>query len=492
MYVLIKHSPLAWRFATRLPNKRRYSLHEAETAIKENQAYCLQNHVTVILDLGIYDQGQGDLLFRDEVELGTEAGYLGNLVAIVQHTFKEVLTSTSKADADAFVAKLSQAMEAERKPEPPQTAAPQGLDHSSTERLEAGTGIEKGTMAAEKPALQADHKPQEEEPAPEAEPRPEPKPMPEPEREPKPDPKPGPMPAPMPEPGPGPDPEPEPEQEPEPEPTPMSQPLPESEADPQPGPKLEPAIEESQVSPPVEALREARREKAPRHWRLKVEFNRSALIKAAVGLLLALLVGFGGYRLFYTPQAAAPPSYQKLIKAEKYVQAGKDYPSKRAAIESLLVSEGSDEGLEKYTRKYPSDNGTFDLAYAQERYLAVIKASQDATMTRVRKSKLAVAYLKTKQYDQAAVINKDLNDKDLEGLIALGYIQTGQFDQAKQVNEQLKNKTIDQAIQTGETYAAAVKHYEAIAKDKTKSPAERAQAKTSAASFKHQLETLGE
>lgn len=488
MYVLIKHKPLAWQFYKRLRRSRRYSLQDAEAVIRDNEEYCKQHHLKTELDVGIYEEGTDELLYRDEIELGRDHEYVRNLVTIVQNTFQNVLTNASEDDTRRFMARVQAEFDGEKHPQPvPDTQTP---SQSRVQQMPAIPNSKPvndvpATLSTENQALNQQEAPATERPVDQEEPavavsRPSSEAPVAPERGPK--------------------------------------PIPTSSADPKPVPVKQTAAQ-AQAAPISQAARQASREtaaekpvpqtavesesnavpyivdsrvKSRSRERRKWSVSRRTLITVVVGLIVALAVGLGGYRLFYSAQAAPPPTYQQLIKAEKYVQAGKDYPDKRSEIEALLVNDGEDEALAQYTRKFPSANGKFDVAYAQKRYAAVVKASQSASMTKVRKSKLAVAYLKTKQYDQAAVLNKDLNDPDLEGLIALGYIQTGQFDQAKAINQQLKNKTIDQAIKTGETYQAAVKHYQGIANDKTKSAAERSQAKTSAASFQHQLETLGE
>lgn len=419
MYVLLKRSRFAWPFFSKFSKVRRYSLHEAEKTIRETNHACLDNHKKLVVEISIHNESDDELLFRDVIELGTGEAYLGNLLALVQHTFREVLDNVSSEDAQRFIVSLQSALVAE--------AAPVLLtDKESTEAAtDEAPGQDQSSSSEPNPSASHDAK--------------EP-----------------------------PDPQPEP-----------------STVRPQPAPTRE----SMQNRRTVEKKRQPTRQ-APDLGALFSKYKRALIVFGAAVLLVVGAVG--SYRFFFSPKAAPQPSYQTLVRNEKYLQAGQAYPEKRAAIEAVLVTDGTTSDLAKFQSKYPSANGKFDLAYARKKYQAVISASQKATMSRVRKSKLAVAYLKTKQFEQAEIVNRDLNDQDLQSLIAIGYIQTGQFDQAKRLNAELKNKTIDQAIQTGETYQKAVAHFQAIAKDTSKSAAERAQAKASAASFQHQLETLGE
>ncbi|WP_203664160.1 hypothetical protein [Lacticaseibacillus sp. 53-4] len=419
MYVLLKRSRFAWPFFSKFSKVRRYSLHEAEKTIRETNHACLDNHKKLVVEISIHNESDDELLFRDVIELGTGEAYLGNLLALVQHTFREVLDNVSSDDAQRFIVSLQSALVAE--------AAPVLL--TDKESTEAATDEAPGQdqSSSSEPNPSASHDAQE-----------------------------------------PPDPQPEP-----------------STVRPQPAPTRE----SMQNRRTAEKKRQPTRQ-APDMGALFSKYKRALIVFGAAVLLVVGAVG--SYRFFFSPKAAPQPIYQTLVRNEKYLQAGQAYPEKRAAIEAVLVTDGTTSGLAKFQSKYPCANGKFDLAYARKKYQAVISASQKATMSRVRKSKLAVAYLKTKQFEQAEIVNRDLNDQDLQSLIAIGYIQTGQFDQAKRLNAELKNKTIDQAIQTGETYQKAAAHFQAIAKDTSKSAAERAQAKASAASFQHQLETLGE
>lgn len=118
MYVLLKRSRFAWPFFSKLSKTRRYSLHEAEKTIRETNRACLDSHKKLVVVISIHDQPNGDLLFRDALELGTDAPYMSNLLALVQHTFKEVLDNVSSDDAQRFIAMLQAALVAETTPGP--------------------------------------------------------------------------------------------------------------------------------------------------------------------------------------------------------------------------------------------------------------------------------------------------------------------------------------------------------------------------------------
>lgn len=116
MYVLLKRSRFAWPFFSKFSKVRRYSLHEAEKTIRETNHACLDNHKKLVVEISIHNESDDELLFRDVIELGTGEAYLGNLLALVQHTFREVLDNVSSEDAQRFIVSLQSALVAEAAP----------------------------------------------------------------------------------------------------------------------------------------------------------------------------------------------------------------------------------------------------------------------------------------------------------------------------------------------------------------------------------------
>ncbi|WP_243681007.1 hypothetical protein [Lacticaseibacillus manihotivorans] len=187
-----------------------------------------------------------------------------------------------------------------------------------------------------------------------------------------------------------------------------------------------------------------------------------------------------------------PLTYSELIAKKEYLAAAKAYPKKRAAIESKLASVGGEKTLKKFVATYPSDEGKFDLAFKQAKYSQVVGLSTQAKMTILRKTMLAIAYVKTNQLDQAAVLNADLNSSKLTLAIALGYVHTARFDEATALNKTLNNKSLEKVIDTGRIYQQAIEKYQRDADDETKTATERKTAAANVQAFTHQLQTLGE
>lgn len=253
-------------------------------------------------------------------------------------------------------------------------------------------------------------------------------------------------------------------------------------------PISEPAPMERRFQRAEKQVKKART--VPKLPSLRLPRVRPVFLLVIAGLVLVSGVGYQVYAALNRDPVVPP--YTTLMKEDKYLEAAKEYPDHRSSIEDELAAQGRTKVLATFQKRYPSKNGSFDLAFQQRSYAKVISASQAATMTKLRKAKLAVAYVKTKQYDEALVMNADLNDDNLAAQIAVGYIRTGNFDKAESVNRTLKNATITQAIKTGRQYQTAINYYDKVAADKKRSSSARLKAKNAADTFRHQLKTLGD
>lgn len=209
----------------------------------------------------------------------------------------------------------------------------------------------------------------------------------------------------------------------------------------------------------------------------------------------ALLILAGGF-LFGTKLAVdaynAPPTYAALMKQGSYVEAGKLYPARRDEVRKKLTDQSNVKQLVKFQRSYPKAETAFDLAYLQHDWPQVIKTSSQVTLSQERQIKLAVAYVHTKQFDAAVLINEQLKSKTLSEVIALGYVRQKDFDKAQKINDDLKDSTINQAIEVGKKCAAGIDAFNKIANDPQQSAEKRQQAKETVKTFEHALSTLGE
>ena len=142
--------------------------------------------------------------------------------------------------------------------------------------------------------------------------------------------------------------------------------------------------------------------------------------KTAFVLLSAvtvLIIGIFAYKTI-----TAVPSYDTLISEEKYAEAYKYYPEKKDTIEQTIFT--SDSGaLEKMGQYFNATNSLsakFDLSYLKQEYNEVVALKEEAN-TSIRKTALAVSYVRTGDIDSAYELNKKLNSAKLKQLISDSY-----------------------------------------------------------------------
>lgn len=142
--------------------------------------------------------------------------------------------------------------------------------------------------------------------------------------------------------------------------------------------------------------------------------------KTAFVLLSAvtvLIIGIFAYKTI-----TAVPSYDTLISEEKYAEAYKYYPEKKDTIEQMIFTSdsGALEKMEQYFNATNSLSAKFDLSYLKQEYNEVVALKEEAN-TSVRKTALAVSYVRTGDIDSAYELNKKLNSAKLKQLISDSY-----------------------------------------------------------------------
>ena len=116
------------------------------------------------------------------------------------------------------------------------------------------------------------------------------------------------------------------------------------------------------------------------------------------------------------------PQYDTLIQNQEYVKAVAEYPEKKDKVESLLFEKGQ-EGvgqLEEYVAKTNSSSSRYDLAYLKQDFQKVVDLKNEAT-TPIRKTALAVSYVKLGMIDEAYELNQELGSNRLKQLIVEAY-----------------------------------------------------------------------
>ena len=144
--------------------------------------------------------------------------------------------------------------------------------------------------------------------------------------------------------------------------------------------------------------------------------------KVLGSLSIAVVIGVGIIAGFMYVPILLKPQYDTLIQNQEYVKAVAEYPEKKDKVESLLFEKGK-EGvgqLEEYVAKTNSSSSRYDLAYLKQDFQKVVDLKNEAT-TPIRKTALAVSYVKLGMIDEAYELNQELGSNRLKQLIVEAY-----------------------------------------------------------------------
>ena len=151
--------------------------------------------------------------------------------------------------------------------------------------------------------------------------------------------------------------------------------------------------------------------------------NKNFSTKKVLGLLaIAVVIGFGIIAGFMYVPTLLKPQYDTLIQQQEYVKAVEEYPENKEKIESILFDKGQEgiSDLEKYVQQTGSLQAKFDLAYLKQNFEKVVDLKNEAT-TPIRKTALAVSYVKLGMIDEAYELNQELGSNRLKQLIVETY-----------------------------------------------------------------------
>jgi hypothetical protein len=184
--------------------------------------------------------------------------------------------------------------------------------------------------------------------------------------------------------------------------------------------KVEQKIQELPQEPIVEEKTDGTNVQKGSVSQKTIKMPKKAIISGVAILSLVGIFILG----FFTMKNLFTPSYENLISEERYAEAFKQFPEKKDAIEQIILTsnERALEKMEKYVQETSSKSAVFDLAYLKQEYGEVIKLQEEAN-TSVRKTALAVSYVKVGEIDKAYELNKNLNSSKLKQLIADAYEQ---------------------------------------------------------------------
>ena len=147
-------------------------------------------------------------------------------------------------------------------------------------------------------------------------------------------------------------------------------------------------------------------------------FNLNRLKVPLFVLFVSVAIASG---IFLLP-GILKPKYETLIQQQEYVIAVEEYPENKDKIESILFDKGQEgiSDLEKYVQQTDSLQAKFDLAYLKQNFEKVVDLKNEAT-TPIRKTALAVSYVKLGMIDEAYELNQELGSNRLKQLIVEAY-----------------------------------------------------------------------
>ncbi len=127
---------------------------------------------------------------------------------------------------------------------------------------------------------------------------------------------------------------------------------------------------------------------------------------------------------------------QLLAQKEEYDKAVKLSDAK--FVEAYLISRDYYSALEEFNKKYPTNNGKFDLAIHQNKFSDAINYSQSIDKTNNRKKQLVKAYIETDNLNKAKELAATTEDKEVTKMIA-----DEQNKRLKGLEEAVKSKEDD-------------------------------------------------
>ncbi|HCV1325684.1 TPA: hypothetical protein OVP03_002654 [Staphylococcus aureus] len=127
---------------------------------------------------------------------------------------------------------------------------------------------------------------------------------------------------------------------------------------------------------------------------------------------------------------------QLLAQKEEYDKAVKLSDAK--FVEAYLISGDYYSALEEFNKKYPTNNGKFDLAIHQNKFSDAINYSQGIDKTNNRKKQLVKAYIETDNLNKAKELAATTEDKEVTKMIA-----DEQNKRLKGLEEAVKSKEDD-------------------------------------------------
>lgn len=141
-------------------------------------------------------------------------------------------------------------------------------------------------------------------------------------------------------------------------------------------------------------------------------------------------------------------SWQSLVELGAYEEAAEEYPARYQQLIDHLVEEQEFSWVEKLNEQKPTGNATFDLAFYQNDWETVIVTHVEQ-LTEKRQVKLAIAYLKLEQVQEAVVLNRHLKHPEVTLALdqfyfekSLDWLKVKEMEKAKDAFEQIQTEEL--------------------------------------------------
>lgn len=176
------------------------------------------------------------------------------------------------------------------------------------------------------------------------------------------------------------------------------------------------------------------------------------LIALAI-IFLCICLGVGAMTVLPKLFADRAPSYEALIKDEKYFDAAKSFPDHREEIEQQLYEKALDkrsteteQQLENYQEKYPTKYGEFDLAILNHNYDQALslykKKPKDFQDSKDRMTLVGYCYLKKNRPKEARDISLEIQSVELEKYVYKYEQLVAQIKEYEKQLEELKKDPV--------------------------------------------------
>lgn len=166
-----------------------------------------------------------------------------------------------------------------------------------------------------------------------------------------------------------------------------------------------------------------------------------------------------------TSQEPVEDQVTKALETKDPVKVGEEFPKQLALIAGLLSQNQRFDDLATFNEKFPTPEGTFDLAFHNEDWKQVITLN-DPQLTSERQAMLVYAYVQLGQMEEAEILNKTLKSDKLTEEIQRGWkvaaikaIQKADFKKAENIQKKINDSDVKELIETGKACQEMIELY---------------------------------